>query len=308
MRLHLCYHWAISKIGRIVSQNMRLKADLTLFLVAVLWGSAFVAQRVAGQAGSVYFFNSARFLLAALFLFPFIRSAKIEHGQWLWMAAGGMVLFVASAFQQAGMLTTTAGNAGFITSLYVVFVPFVMLIGWKEKPHWLAVLGVILAGAGAFLLSTAGRFEVQKGDALELAGALFWSLHVVLLGKFAARFEPVSFSAGQLLIGGSLNLVAGLLFEHPDFSHPLAWVAAVVYTAVISIGLGYTLQIWGQRHTPPTDAALILSLESVFAAIGGWLILDEKFVPVQVAGCIVIFVGVVLSQAKGWSKMDIEGR
>ncbi len=287
---------------------MRLKADLALFLVAVLWGSGFVAQRVAGQAGSIYLFNGARFLLAALFLSPFMRHAKIGRSQWLWMSAGGAILFVASAFQQAGMLTTTAGNAGFITSLYVVLVPFVMLMGWREKPHWLAVVGVVLAGAGAFLLSTAGRFEVQAGDALELGGALFWSLHVVLLGKFATEFEPVSFSAGQLFAGSILNFISGTLFERPDFSHPLAWAAAVVYTAAISIGLGYTLQIWGQRHTPPTDAALILSLESVFAVIGGWLVLDERLAPVQIAGCAIIFVGVILSQAKGWGKMVIEGR
>lgn len=287
---------------------MRLKADLLLFLVAILWGSAFAAQRVAGQLGSVYLFNGARFLLAALILFPFIRRMKIAREQWLWMSAAGTVLFIGSAFQQTGLLTTTAGNAGFITGLYVVIVPFVMFIGWREKPHWLAVAAVVLAGLGAFLLSTGGRFEVRTGDALELAGALFWAFHVVLLGKFASKFEAISFSAGQLLIGSVLNFMAGILFERPDLSQPLPLVGAIVYTAFISLGLGYTLQIWGQKHTPPTDAAIILSLESVFAVIAGWLVLNERLASIQVLGCIIIFAAVILSQAKGWGKIEMEGR
>jgi drug/metabolite transporter (DMT)-like permease len=287
---------------------MRLKADLTLFLVAILWGSAFAAQRVAGQAGSVYLFNGVRFLLAALILLPFIRRAILAREQWIWMSAAGTILFVAGTFQQAGLLTTTAGNAGFITSLYVVIVPFVMWIGWRQRPHWPAVLAVVLAAIGAFLLSTTGRFQVRKGDAFELAGALFWSFHVILVGKFASKFEPISFSAGQLLVGSLLNFAAGAFLERPDLSHPLPLMGAIIYTAFVSLGLGYTLQIWGQRHTPPTDAAIILSLESVFAVITGWLVLEERLAPIQILGCAIIFVSVVLSQARGWGKIEMEGR
>jgi len=205
-------------------------------------------------------------------------------------------LFVAAALQQVGIVYTTAGNAGFITSLYVVLVPIVIFIGWKEKPHWLAVVAVGLAVGGAFLLSTGGRFEVQKGDALELAGALFWALHVSLLGKVASRFEPMSFSAGQLLVCGILNLIPGLFIEKTVFTLPL--VGATIYTAVLSLGLCFTLQVWAQKHTPPTDAALILSLESVFAVLAGWLLLSEKLAPIQVFGCVCIFLAVMLSQFK----------
>ena len=173
--------------------SMRIKADLTLFFVAIVWGSAFAAQRIAGQEGSVFLFNGARFLLAALILLPFILRVPATSEQWIWMTIAGIILFIASAFQQAGMLTTTAGNAGFITSLYVVIVPLVLLIGWKEKPHGLASLAVVLAGLGAFLLSTAGRFEIKKGDALELAGALFWALHVIILGKVASKYNFIAF-------------------------------------------------------------------------------------------------------------------
>ena len=251
--------------------QMRLKADLALLLVAILWGSAFAAQRVAGQLGSVFFFNAARFLLAGLLLLGLRLRIRPSRSQLLWTVAAGTILFVASALQQAGLLTTTAGNAGFITSLYVVIVPFVMLVGWGERPHWLAVLAVLLAALGAFLLSAGGRLRLQAGDALELGGAVFWSLHVVLLGKFAAKFDAISFSAGQLLVGSVLNFGAASLFERGNMSLPPPLLGAILYTAVVSLGLGYTLQIWGQKHTPPTDAAILLSLESVFAVLGAWI-------------------------------------
>jgi drug/metabolite transporter (DMT)-like permease len=288
--------------------SMRLKADLTLLLVAILWGSAFAAQRVAGQLGSVFFFNGARFLLAGLLLLPFGLCNKIPRQQWSWMSAAGLILFTAGALQQAGLLTTTAGNAGFITSLYVVIVPFVMLIGWHERPSWFAVIAVLLAGLGAFLLSTGGGFKLGTGDVLELFGALFWSFHVVLLGKFANKFDAISFSAGQLLIGSLLNFAAAGLFERSNISLPLPLLEAILYTAVVSLGLGYTLQIWGQKHTPPTDAAIILSLESVFAVLGAWLVLNERLSSVQILGCVIILAAVILSQAKGWGKMEGEGR
>lgn len=279
---------------------MRLKADLTLFFIAVIWGTAFVAQRIAGQLGSVYLFNGVRYLLAGLVVYPFVRlKTSMPREQFKWMFIAGFLLFVAAALQQAGMQYTTAGNAGFITSLYVVFVPFVVLVGWREKPHWLSVVAVGLAVVGAYLLSTGGdRLEVQKGDALELVGALFWALHVVVLGKFASRFEPMSFSVGQLLVCGLLNLTLGLFIEQPVFSLPLA--GAAVYTAVMSLGLCYTLQVWAQRHTPPPDAALILSLESVFAVLAGWLLLNELLTPMQVLGCFLIFAAVGLSQIKSY--------
>jgi drug/metabolite transporter (DMT)-like permease len=219
-----------------------------------------------------------------------------------------MILFTAAALQQAGLLTTTAGNAGFITSLYVVIVPFVMLIAWRERPGWLAVLAALLAAVGAFLLSTGGGFRLGSGDVLELVGALFWSFHVVLLGKFAYKFDAISFSAGQLLLGSLLNFAAAGLFERSGIALPLPLLGAIVYTAVVSLGLGYTLQIWGQKHTPPTDAAIILSLESVFAVLGAWLVLDERLSPVQILGCVIILAAVILSQAKGWGKIALEGR
>ncbi|MGZ9164897.1 MAG: DMT family transporter [Anaerolineales bacterium] len=304
---------------------MRLKADLTLFIIAIIWGTAFVAQRVAGQLGSVYLFNGARYILAGLVVLPFaLRVGRVSsptsqvlnlsypREQYKWMFIAGILLFIAAALQQAGMLSTTAGNAGFITSLYVVLVPMVLFFGWRERPHWLAIVAVALAVSGAFLLSTGGRFEVRVGDALELVGALFWALHVSLLGKFASRFESMSFSVGQLLVCGILNLVLGVFIEQPVFTWSLA--GAAIYTAIFSLGLCYTLQVWAQRHTPPADAALILGLESVFAVLAGWLLLNETLTRIQILGCMLIFFAVGLSQVKSSisGKIDqshlVEGR
>lgn len=212
------------------------------------------------------------------------------------MGLAGTILFTAAAFQQAGIQYTTAGNAGFITSLYVVIVPFVLLVGWRERPRWLAVVAVVMAGIGAYLLSTGGSFKAQKGDALELVGALFWAFHVVVLGKFAARFSSVRFAAGQFIMAGLLNILAGLFLEQPLFNG--AVIGAGLYTAVFSVGIGYTLQVWAQRYTPPTDTALILSLEAVFAVGTGWLFLSETMKLVQIAGCALILGGVLLAQLR----------
>ena len=292
---------------------MRLKADLTLLVVSIIWGSAFVAQRVAGQMGSVYLFNGARYLLAALVVLPLALRVKrkdkpsltMSRDQYKWMIVAGFLLFLGSAFQQAGMVYTTAGNAGFITSLYVVLVPIALFFVWGEKPHWMSIAAVGLAGVGAYLLSTGGRFEVKAGDALELLGALFWTFHVIVLGKFASKFEAMSFSVGQLFVCAILNIGIGL-FAEPMMSFTWPLMFAIAYTALFSLGLCYTLQVWAQRHTPPADAALILSLESVFAVISGWLILNERLVLIQIFGCVLIFIAVVLSQFKEWNSGTID--
>ena len=274
---------------------MRFKADLALLCVSVLWGSAFVFQRMVGEQGSVYYFNGFRFFLGAFILLPMIwKETVVSREQWLWMGFAGAILFSAAAFQQAGIQYTTAGNAGFITSLSVVIVPFVLLVGWRERPRWLALAAAGLAGIGAYLLSTGGSFEIRQGDVLELLGALFWSLHFVILGKFAVRFPSIQFAAGQFLVAGLLNFLAAPLLEQPQFSE--IFVGAVVYTALFSVGLGYTLQVWAQRYTPPADAAIILSLEAVFAVLSGWLFLSERLNMIQLIGCSFILGGVLLIQ------------
>jgi drug/metabolite transporter (DMT)-like permease len=279
---------------------LRLKANLTLFAVAVVWGTGFITQAIAGGYHVAYLFNGACFILAAVFLIPFVpRNKQIPPAQWKWMLIAGGILFVASALQQVGILYTRVANAGFLTSLYVVFTPFLLWLGFRERPHWMDLLAVIAATVGAYFLSSAGKgFQFQNGDSLELIGAIFWGLHFVVLGKFASRFEPVSFASGQFFVTGLLNFLMGLVFEHLGQLTPLPLVGAILYRASLSIGIGYTLQVWGQKHTPPTDAALILGLEAIFAALAAWLALRQGLLPLQVLGCVIILAAVMFSQLK----------
>lgn len=288
---------------------MRLKADLLLFMVAIIWGTAFVAQGIAGRYGLAYLFNGVSFMLAGLILIPFIpRGIKISADQWKWMSIAGVILFFATAMQQVGLLYTKVANASFLTSLYTVFTPFLLWIGFRERPHWLDMIAVSMAGIGAFLLSTSGKFQAQPGDLIELTGSLFWALHFVLLGKYASKFESVSFASGHFFISGLINLLIGLFIEDASTLTALPVLGAILYRATLSIGIGYTLQVWGQKHTPPTDAALILGLEAVFAVLAAWFALKQTLLPIQVVGCFVIFAAVLISQLKEWTsgKLDHE--
>lgn len=289
---------------------MRLKADLLLFMVAIIWGTAFVAQGVAGRYGIAFLYNGVSFVLASVILIPFTpkgaRGTRVTREQWKWMIIAGVVLFAATALQQVGLLFTKVANASFLTSLYAVFTPFMLWIGFRERPHWLDLSAVALAGVGAFLLSTAGQFQVRPGDALELIGSLFWALHFVVLGKYASKFESVSFASGHFFISGFINLVIGLAVEDVSILTALPVMGAILYRATLSVGIGYTLQVWGQKHTPPTDAALILGLEAVFAAVAAWFLLDQRLLPIQIIGCVIIFVAVFISQFKEWNSGTIE--
>ncbi len=284
-----------------LDKPLRLKANLTLFAVAIIWGTGFIAQAVAGRYHVAYLFNGASFILAVIFLIPFMpRGKKIAPAQWKWMLIAGGILFFATALQQVGILYTRVANAGFLTSLYVVFTPFLLWLGFRERPHWIDLLAVIAATVGAYFLSSAGKgLQFQNGDSLELIGAIFWGMHFVVLGKFASRFEPITFAAGQFLVTGLLNFAMGLVFEHLGQLTPLPMIGAILYRASLSVGIGYTLQVWGQKHTAPTDAALILGLEAVFAALAAWLALRQGLLPVQVLGCGIILAAVMFSQLKG---------
>lgn len=294
---------------------MRLKADILLFIVSIIWGTAFVTQGIAGRYGVAYLFNGVSFMLAGFILIPLIpRGTQVSRSQWKWMFTAGAILFIATALQQVGLLYTKVANASFLTSLYAVFTPFLLWIGFRERPHWIDMIAVVMAGFGAFLLSTSGKFEVQQGDSLELIGALFWALHFVVLGKYASKFESVSFAAGHFIISGFANLIVGLFVEDVSVLTAVPLLGAILYRATLSIGIGYTLQVWGQKHTPPTDAALILSLEGVFAVIAAWILLDQSLPSIQMLGCVIIFIAVLISQFKEWTsgKIDhdhlVEGR
>jgi drug/metabolite transporter (DMT)-like permease len=278
---------------------MRLKSDLTLLFVTILWGSAFAVMRAAAGHGTIFILNGLRFSLGALLLLPFVKkSMAIKRGNLVYVGLAGFALYVGVGFQQAGLASTTAGNAGFITSLYVVIVPLILWVFWKERPSPLMGLAVLMAIAGGFLLSTEGHIQPRLGDVLIFIGTFFWALHVVVVSKVQGRMDALPFAMWQFAVCGVLSLTTGFFSEHPAQAEMITLIPAILYTGIFSIAIGFTLQVVAQKHTPANDAALIMSLEAVFAVLFGWLFLRESLVPIQIAGCILILAAVVLVQVK----------
>jgi len=287
-----------------------VQADLALLSVSIIWGSAFVAQRIAAPNSSPFIFNGLRFLLAALVLVPVVgvrthrnhNRLHFNRASWSGLAVAGLLLACGAAFQQAGLRYTTAGNAGFITGLYVVIIPIIQAVVLKQSirlPIWIAAL---LAVIGLFFLSTGVQFSLKIGDALELAGALFWALHVIWIGRQARLIDGLRLATGQYLVCGIISLGLGLIIEPGQIFNNLQTGWAILYTGIISVGLGYTLQIYGQKTAPPADAAILLSLEAVFAAIFGWYFLNEAMSAIQIYGCAVMLTGMLLAQASNLVK------
>lgn len=278
----------------------RLRADLVLLLVAVIWGSAFAVQRVAAQYFDVFTFNGLRFLLAGCILSPVALSRerpRLDSKLWF-VGLAGAILFLAGGLQQAGLELTTAGNAGFITTLYVVFVPLILSIFWKEKIGWISWVAAGLAVIGSMLLSISGTMRLSKGDAFVLVGAVMWALHVILISKAVNKVGVLTLSAGQYLVAGGLNLAVSLL-TGKSFAGLVEGWWTIAYIGILSTTIGYTLQVLGQKYAPPTDASILLSMEAVFAAFFGFIFLGETLLPVQIAGCVLILGAILLTQVKG---------
>ena len=287
-------------------RGQRLRADLALLAVAIVWGSAFVVCRLAAAQTGSFLYNGARFLLGVVTLLPFVGArlrglARVEA--WGGVLAG-VLLFVASGLQQMGLQFTTAGKAGFITGLYVVLVPLFLALVWRQWPRGSTWAASLLAAVGLYLLSAVEQLALAPGDGLELVGAVFWALHVILIGRLAQRVDVLRLALMQYLVCGLLSLTTGLLFESSTAPGLVSAWWAILYTGVLSVGLGYTLQVIGQQHAPAADASVILSGEAVFAALAGWLILDERLTPWQLLGCALMLAGMLLAQASTWRAGD----
>jgi drug/metabolite transporter (DMT)-like permease len=282
----------------------RIKGNLILLLAATIWGSGFVAQRIGAQHVEPFLFNATRFLAASLVLFPIF----IKKGYNIWdrdtikIFLPGFVLFIASAFQQAGLEYTSAGNAGFITGLYMVLVPLILSLFFKHKILANIWIAVFVSSAGLYFLSIDSSFSMAPGDGLELIGAVFWALHIIIIARFVVDIPVIKLAIGQFFICGLLNLlVAGVSGLDTLSGLSLAW-PAILYAGILSIAVGFTLQFYGQTFTKPSDAAIILSLEASFALLFGVLILSENLSSRKLLGVILMFSGMIISQID-FSKM-----
>ena len=273
----------------------RMSANLLLLLAAIIWGAAFVAQSTAMDSIGPIAFNGIRFLLGALSVAPFAywewrkSNNRVPLKGHLYGVCVGIVFFAAIILQQYGFFTTSVTNAGFLTALYVVFTPIMGILIFRSLPSPIIWPIVVVAMAGAYLL--AGSLEAMKvGDMLMVASALFWALQIIFLGRLVSRYgNPVTIAFVQFLTAGVLGLVGGLIFEPLEISHLQGAWFEIIYTGVFSSGVAFTLQAIAQRYTPPADAAIMLSSESLFAALSGAIFLGETLVRSQWIGCALIF-------------------
>ncbi len=288
-------------------RNQTIKSDFVLLLAALIWGFAFVAQRAGMEFVGPFTFNGIRFVLGTLSLVPMLyiklpESKARPRPGWnrITFTGGlfaGLALFIAASFQQIGIINTTAGKAGFITGLYVILVPVLgMFVGQRTRYNvW---MGALLAVAGLYLLSIRTGFTIAAGDALVLVSAVFFALHILLIGNYTARVSAVRLSVVQFGLVAALSLVAALLTEEIVLRDILDAAIPIIYGGVFSVGIAYTLQVIGQRHAHPAAASIILSLESLFAVVGGWLLLHEHMSTRSLAGCGLMLAGMILAQLR----------
>ena len=285
----------------------RRNANLLLLLAAAIWGFAFVAQRVSMEYLGPLTFNSLRFALGTLVLIPFLifgNKDLVGHPRpsIRKLLPGGLVagLFIlgGATLQQYGVVYTTAGKAGFITGLYVLFTPMLGLF-LGHRAGWPVWVGAVLAAVGLYLLSAVGWTRMEPGDGLVLLGALFWAAHVLWIDRLVKRFPPLPLAVTQFAMVAVCSLVGALIFETASWAAVRVAALPIAYAGMLSVGVAYTLQVVGQRRARPAHAAIILSMESVFAALGGWLVLSEGMTLRGLLGCALMLGGILVAQIEG---------
>jgi drug/metabolite transporter (DMT)-like permease len=291
-----------------------IKSDALLLTTAIIWGFAFVAQRVGMDYIGPFTFNGVRFAIGSLSLLPLVLISREQPAtanlvfpppaqKTIIFGGGalGLTLFSGASLQQIGLVYTTAGKAGFITGLYVIIVPILGLI-WRQRPGLGTWIGAFLAAIGLYLLSITEEFTIELGDLLVLIGAFFWAAHVLIIGWLSPRINPIKLAFSQYVACSILSLAAAFILEVVTAGSIFQAAIPILYGGLLSVGIAYTLQVVAQRDAHPAHAAILLSLESVFAAIGGWLILDEIISIRGLVGCGLMLLGMLLSQL--WGLMD----
>ncbi len=290
-----------------------MKNNILLVLTALIWGCAFVAQSVGMDFVGPFTFNMARFLIGAIVLLPVIwfmdrqrkTGAEKGAGQKTLIIGGiccGIALAVASTLQQWGILFTTVGKAGFITAMYIVIVPLLgIFIGKKVRP--LIIGCVAIAVVGFYFLCMTESLRLGLGDFLVLLCAIAFSIHILVIDHFSPKVDGVKMSAIQFLTAAIISAVPTLLWEQPVLTEILQAWQPVLYAGVMSCGVAYTLQIIAQKNADPTVASLLLSLESVFSVLAGWVLLGQELSLKELFGCVLIFCAIILAQLPEKKKM-----
>ena len=289
-------------------RNFFSKSNLLLILASIIWGCAFVAQNVGMNYIGPWTFSTIRFLIAGFSLLAIIpildkkrthviRPKTKEEKMKLLLGSVlcGLALSIGSIVQQIAMLTVPVAKAGFLTTLYVLFVPMITLLFGKKIPLkvW---IGIAMALFGLYLLSMAGNLTIGIGEILLILAAFLFAIHIIIIGHFSTRVDPVRLSCGQLLIGGFATVIPMIVIEKPTIGSILAAYIPLLYTGIFSSCVAYTLQIFAQKEANPTIAGMLLSLESVFAALAGYLILHQVLNTRELIGCVVIFIAIVIAQ------------
>lgn len=288
------------------------KSNIILMLCAAIWGLAFVAQRVGMEYVGPFTFNGIRFLMGSISLLPLIlyfeRKGKKDaqpvptKKEYRQAAVIGLVLFIAASLQQIGLVYTEAGKAGFITGLYVVMVPLVGVLFLKHHVTKNAMAGAVAAAVGLYLLSVKADFTMGLGDIYVFIGAFFWTAHILLVDRLVKVFSALKIAFIQFVICGGLSLLVALIFEEISLHSIMLGIVPILYGGIFSAGIAYTLQIIGQRGAHPTHAAIILSLETVFAALGGFVLINERMGGREYIGCALMLAGMIISQLKSAEK------
>ena len=278
-----------------------------LLLTAIIWGFAFVAQSVGMDYVGPFTFNCVRFFIGGVVLIPCIAILKKYNGaegqkketdsrtEWIGGICCGVALAAASCLQQIGIMHTTVGKAGFITACYILLVPVFGLF-FHKKCGILVWIGVVLAVAGLYFLCIDENLTIGRGDLTVFLCAIVFAIHILVIDHFSPKADGVKMSCIQFFVCGILCMIPTILFEHPELYSILQAWKPIAYAGILSCGVGYTLQIVAQKNTDPTVASLLLSLESVFSVLAGWVILGETLSPRELFGCALVFAAVILAQ------------
>jgi drug/metabolite transporter (DMT)-like permease len=284
-----------------------MKSNLLLLFTAVIWGFAFVAQRAGMEFIGPFTFNTARFAIGSLSLIPLLlinQKRKFEKDKLVSLnnrnifyggLAAGTVLFLGATFQQGGLVFTDAGKAGFITGFYIILVPILGLFV-KQKTSLFTWTGAVVAIIGLYFLSVDETFNINVGDILVLIGAFFWAIQILVIGFYSKKIDPFQLAFSQFVVCAILSFIAALLTETIILQNILFAYLPILYAGLFSVGIAFTIQVVAQREANPANAAIIMSLEAVFAVIGGWMILNESIPMRGIFGCVMMLIGMILSQ------------